>query len=50
MRKYKGLIVILLIITLGIAFPYVYKRYQAHQNFNVPAGTPPTQKQLKEIL
>jgi hypothetical protein len=49
MRKYKGLIVILLIIALGIAFPYVYKRYQAHQNFNVPAGTPPTQKQLKEI-
>ncbi len=49
MRKYKGLIVILLIITLGIAFPYVYKRYQAHQNFNVPAGTPPTPTQLKEI-
>ncbi len=49
MKKYKGLIIILLIVGLAIAFPYVYKRYQAHQNFNVPAGTPPTATQLKEI-
>ena len=49
MKKYKGLIIIVLIVGLAIAFPYAYKRYQAHQNFNVPAGTPPTSSQLKEI-
>ena len=49
MKKYKGLILILLIVGIAVAFPYLYKRYQAHQNFNVPAGTPPTQEQLKQV-
>ena len=49
MRKYKGLIVILLIIGFAIATPYIYKRYQQYQNFNVPAGTPPSKDELKKV-
>ena len=49
MRKYKGLFVILLIIGIAIAFPYLYKRYQQYQNFHVPAGTPPSPSVLKDI-
>jgi len=49
MRKYKGLLLFILVVAIILLLlePYLYKRYQQYQNFNTPAATPPSESELE---
>ncbi len=49
MRLFKALLIGVVVVTPIIAAPYLYKRYQEHQNFNLPAGSPPSRYELEAV-
>ena len=49
MTLFKGLLLVTVLVTPLLAAPYLYERYQAHQNFNMPAATPPTAYELEAV-
>lgn len=50
MRLFKGLLIVTaLVAPVLLAAPYLYERYQAHQNFNMPSATPPTEHELESV-
>ena len=51
MRLSKGLLfTIALVIAISALAPYLYKRYQAYQNFHVPAAKPPANESSSPIF
>jgi len=48
MTLFKGLLVVVLAIPV-LAAPYLYKRYQEHQNFNLSSGAPPSEYELEAV-
>jgi len=48
MTLFKGLIVVVFAIPV-LAAPYLYQRYQDHQNFNLSSSAPPTMDELEAV-
>jgi len=48
MTLFKGLLVVVLAIPV-LAAPYLYKRYQEHQNFNLSSAAPPSEYELEAV-
>ena len=49
MRLSKALLLGAVLITPILAAPYLYQRYQAHQNFNLSSSAPPSQYELEAV-
>jgi len=49
MQLIKSLLISIAIATPILAAPYLYERYQAHQNFNLKSSAPPSEYELEAV-
>ena len=50
MRRFLGIIIFALLVLSVAVGPYLYKRYQQHQAFNIPAANPPSTIELAKTV